>query len=231
MGRLAEPRLAPRGRVGGGLVSTDATTLQRVVTTERLVAIIRGDDIDAVVAAATTLITSGVRVLEIALTLENAAEAIRQVSQGCPDGVLIGAGTALAPRDVDTAIEAGATFIVTPTFSAAVPYAVSNGVGVLAGAYTPTEIQAVLDAGAAAAKLFPASALGPAFIKAVRDPLPHARIIPVGGVSLDSIPAFLAAGALAVGVGGPLVGDAARPGGDLDALRARATAFLQAVAS
>ncbi|MDO5736292.1 MAG: bifunctional 4-hydroxy-2-oxoglutarate aldolase/2-dehydro-3-deoxy-phosphogluconate aldolase [Propionibacteriaceae bacterium] len=211
-------------------MSTDAETLQRIVGVERLVAIVRGTDIDATVAAATTLLDCGVRVLEIALTLEDAAEAIRQVTHDAPEGVLIGAGTAMTPRDVDEATEAGATFIVTPTFSAAVPHAISNGVGVLAGAYTPTEIQRVLDAGAAAAKLFPASALGPAFIKAVRDPLPGARIIPVGGVSLETIPPFLAAGAFAVGVGGPLLGDAATVGGDLNALRSRAAAFLRAVA-
>lgn len=213
------------------MVSEDLGSLQERVAAARLVAIIRGTDIDATVAATTTLIDSGVRVLEIALTLHDAAEAIRQVSQDCPDGVLVGAGTALTPRDVDTAVEAGATFIVTPTFSAAVPYAISNGVGVLAGAYSPTEIQAVLDAGAAAAKLFPASAVGPAFIRAVRDPLPDARIIPVGGVSLDTIPGYLAAGAFGVGVGGPLVGDAARAGGDLVGLRTRARAFLSAVSS
>lgn len=213
------------------MVSTAIKTLQQRVASERLVAIIRGDDIDSTVAAATTLMECGIRVLEIALTLENAAEAIRQISQTCPPDVLIGAGTALTPQDVDIAVGAGATFIVTPTFSAAVPYAIGNGIGVLAGAYTPTEIQAVLDAGATAAKLFPASTLGPRFIKAVRDPLPHARIIPVGGVSLETIPAFLSAGAYAVGVGGPLVGNAAQVGGDLRSLRSRAHAFLQAVSS
>lgn len=211
------------------MVNVDAETLLRRVAAERLVAIIRGDDIDQTVAAAATLVDCGVKVVEIALTLKNATEAIRQVSHGLPEDVWIGAGTVMTPRDVDMAVEAGATFIVTPTFSSSVTYAVQNRVGVLAGAYTPTEIQAVLDAGAAAAKLFPASALGPGFIKAVRDPLPNAPIVPVGGVSLETIPGFLAAGACAVGVGGPLLSDAANAGGDLGALRSRAQAFLQAV--
>lgn len=212
------------------MVSTAASDLLKRVTSARLVAIIRGNDIDATVAAASVLIESGVTVLEIAMTLENAAEAIRQVSHDCPSDVLIGAGTALTPRDVDTAMQAGASFIVTPTFSSSVTYAIDHGVGVLAGAYTPTEIQAVLDAGAAAAKVFPATALGPGFIKAVRDPFPNARLIPVGGVSIESVPSFLAAGACAVGVGGPLIGDAARVGGDLTSLRVRAQLFLRAVA-
>lgn len=212
------------------MVSIAAPALLQQVSAERLVAIIRGNDIDATVAAASVLIECGVRVLEIAMTLDNAAEAISQVSHGCPDDVLIGAGTALTPQDVDTAVDAGASFIVTPTFSPSVTHAVGNGVGVLAGAYTPTEIQVVLDAGAAAAKVFPATTLGPGFIKAVRDPFPGAQLIPVGGVSLELVPAFLAAGASAVGVGGPLIGDAANVGGDLAGLRARAQSFLQAVA-
>lgn len=211
------------------MVSMSASALLQRVTSARLVAIIRGNDVDATVAAAEVLIECGVTVLEIALTLENAEEAIRQVSAGLSENVIIGAGTALTARDVDRAMQAGASFIVTPTFSASVPYAISNGVGVLAGAYTPTEIQAVLDAGAAAAKVFPATSLGPTFIKAVRDPLPNAQLIPVGGVSIESVSAFLAAGACAVGVGGPLIGDGAHVGGDLAGLRTRALSFLKAV--
>ena len=212
------------------MVRVSAPALLQRVSDERLVAIIRGNDIDATVAATNVLIECGIRVLEIALTLDNAVEAIRQVSHGCPHDVLIGAGTALTPGDVDAAMEAGASFIVTPTFSPSVTHAVADGIGVLAGAYTPTEIQAVLDAGAAAAKVFPATTLGPGFIKAVRDPLPGAQLIPVGGVSLELVPSFLTAGACAVGVGGPLVGDAASIGGDLAGLRDRAQSFLQAVA-
>src|SRR5690606_8513524 len=131
----------------------------------------------------------------------------------------------------DRAVAAGAQFIVTPTLTASVEYAIRQGIGVLPGVFSPTEIQRGMDLGAAAVKLFPASALGPAFVKAVRDPFPGARIIPVGGVSVDTVGDFLEAGAFGFGIGGPLIGDAARPGGDLTALAERARAFRAAIDS
>ncbi|WP_341945026.1 bifunctional 4-hydroxy-2-oxoglutarate aldolase/2-dehydro-3-deoxy-phosphogluconate aldolase [Microbacterium sp. LWH11-1.2] len=207
----------------------DNQQLRERIDAERIVAILRGTDVDATVDAALTLIDAGILTLEIALTLEGAEEAIAQVVQTARPEALIGAGTVLTEADADRALSAGAQFLVTPTLAASVEYAVRQGVGVLPGVYTPTEIQRGLDLGAAAVKLFPASALGPGFIRAVRDPFPEARIIPVGGVGVDTIGGYFAAGAFAVGVGGPLVGDAATPGGDRIALAARAREFVAAV--
>jgi 2-dehydro-3-deoxyphosphogluconate aldolase/(4S)-4-hydroxy-2-oxoglutarate aldolase len=211
-------------------VSTvDNEQLRQRLADTRLVAILRGTEVDATVAAARTLLDAGIRTLEIALTLEGAEEAIAQVARDAPADALVGAGTVLDGADVERAASAGAQFMVTPTLSASVEYAVRQGIGVLAGVYTPTEIQHGLDLGCAAVKLFPASALGPGFIRAVRDPFPEARIIPVGGVTVDTVAAYLSAGAFGVGVGGPLVGDAASPGGDLAALTVRAVSFAEAV--
>ncbi|KAB1883890.1 bifunctional 4-hydroxy-2-oxoglutarate aldolase/2-dehydro-3-deoxy-phosphogluconate aldolase [Microbacterium maritypicum] len=213
------------------MVSTvDNAELQERLRSTRLVAILRGTDVDATVAAARTLLQVGVLTLEIALTLQDAEEAIAQIVQDAPATALVGAGTVLDEADVERAVSAGAQFMVTPTLSASVPYAVSQGIGVLAGVYTPTEIQRGHDLGSAAVKLFPASALGSGFIRAVRDPFPQARIIPVGGVRVDTVAEYLAAGAFGIGVGGPLVGDATAPGGDLEALAVRAGAFVQACA-
>ncbi|MCK3769859.1 bifunctional 4-hydroxy-2-oxoglutarate aldolase/2-dehydro-3-deoxy-phosphogluconate aldolase [Microbacterium aerolatum] len=211
------------------MTTVDNAQLRDRVGADRLVAILRGTDVDATVAAARTLIGAGVTTLEITLTLQDAEQAIAQITADAPAEALIGAGTVLTAADVDRAVDAGAQFIVTPTLTASVEYAIGQGIGVLPGVYTPTEIQRGLDLGAAAVKLFPASALGPGFIRAVRDPFPGARIIPVGGVGLETIPGFLDAGAFGFGVGGPLVGDAARPGGDLRALAERAAAFRDAV--
>lgn len=210
--------------------TVDNAELQERLRTTRLVAILRGTDVDATVAAARTLLQVGVLTLEIALTLQDAEEAIAQIVQDAPATALVGAGTVLDEADVERAVSAGAQFMVTPTLSASVPYAVSQGIGVLAGVYTPTEIQRGHDLGSAAVKLFPASALGSGFIRAVRDPFPQARIIPVGGVRVDTVAEYLAAGAFGIGVGGPLVGDATAPGGDLEALAVRAGAFVQACA-
>lgn len=205
--------------------------LRERIESDRLVAILRGTDVDATVAAALTLIAVGITTLEITLTLKDAEEAIAQVVQDAPAGALVGAGTVLTGADADRAVAAGAQFVVTPTLTESVEYAIRQGIGVLPGVYTPTEIQRGMDLGAAAVKLFPASALGPGFIKAVRDPFPDARIIPVGGVSVNTVGDFLAAGAFGFGVGSPLVGDAARPGGDLVALAARGAAFLATINS
>lgn len=211
--------------------TVDNAQLEERLRVTRLVAILRGTDVDATVAAARTLIDAGVLTLEIALTLPDAEEAIAQVVKDAPESALIGAGTVLSAADVERAAAAGAQFMVTPTLSASVGYAIAQGIGVLPGVYTPTEIQRGHDLGSAAVKLFPASALGPGFIRAVRDPFPGARIIPVGGVSVDTVGEYLAAGAFGIGVGGPLVGDAATPGGDLAALASRAGAFVRAVQS
>ena len=208
----------------------DNRRLQERVGASRILAILRGTDIDATVAAARTLLDAGILTLEIALTLDGAEEAIAQVVQDAPAGAMIGAGTVLTRADVDRSVSAGAQFMVTPTLSESVDYAVRQGIGVLPGVYSPTEIQRGLDLGAAAVKLFPASGLGPGFIRAVREPLPHARIIPVGGVTVGTVGELHAAGAFAVGVGGPLLGDAATSAGDLEGLAARAAAYLEAVA-
>lgn len=209
--------------------TVDNAQLRERLRTARLVAILRGTDVDATVAAARTLIDAGVVTLEIALTLPDAEEAIAQVVRDAPDEALIGAGTVLSEADVERAVAAGAQFMVTPTLSASVEYAVAQGIGVLPGVYTPTEIQRGHDLGSAAVKLFPASALGAGFIRAVRDPFPDARIIPVGGVRVDTVGEYIAAGAFGIGVGGPLVGDAATPGGDLAALAVRARSFVEAL--
>jgi len=102
---------------------------------------------------------------------------------------------------------------------------VAVGIPVLAGAFTPTEALTAMGLGAAAVKLFPSALGGPAYLRALRDPLPDVPFVPVGGVDVSLAAEYLAVGAIAVGVGSPLVGDAVR-GGDLDALRARAAAFL-----
>jgi 2-dehydro-3-deoxyphosphogluconate aldolase / (4S)-4-hydroxy-2-oxoglutarate aldolase len=212
------------------MVANSNLELRSLVSESRLVAIIRGDDVDATVQTAKVLYDSGVRVLEVTLTLPNAEEAIRQISSFVPVGAALGAGTVLSESQVDLSLSSGASFIVTPALSPSVGYAVKENIGVLAGVYTPTEILQATDMGVAAVKLFPASTLGPGFVKAVREPLPAASIIPVGGISTEIIPEYLAAGALAVGVGGPLIGRAASLGGTLEGLEARAADFLRAVA-
>ncbi|PWU49593.1 aldolase [Micromonospora globispora] len=193
----------------------------------RLLAVIRGTDTAAAIATGTALLAEGVRVVEVALTTPGALDAIAAIQASAPAGSLVGAGTVLTPAAVADVAAAGAQFVVTPAVVDSIPEAVRRGLPVAAGALTPTEAYTAIRMGAAVVKLFPASSGGPAYLKALRDPFPDIPFVAVGGVGLAELPGYFAAGAIAVGVGGPLVGDAAS-GGDLDALRERARAYLAA---
>ena len=194
---------------------------------ERLVAIVRAPEADDAVRVGRTLFDAGIRLIEVTLTTRDAFTAIDTLRNFAPDDALVGAGTVLTTIQSRNAVEAGAQFLVTPGLTEAV---IGAEVPVLAGAYTATEAYSAMAAGATAVKLFPASAGGPAYLKALRDPFPTMPLVPVGGVTLDLVPAYLIAGAVAVGVGGPLTGDAVR-GGSLKALADRARAFLDAIAA
>jgi 2-dehydro-3-deoxyphosphogluconate aldolase/(4S)-4-hydroxy-2-oxoglutarate aldolase len=194
---------------------------------ERLVAIVRAPEADDAVRVGRTLLDAGIRLIEVTLTTRDAFTAIDTLRNFAPDDALVGAGTVLTTIQSRNAVAAGAQFLVTPVLTEAV---IGAEVPVLAGAYTATEAYIAMAAGATAVKLFPASAGGPAYLKALRDPFPTMPLVPVGGVTLDLVPAYLIAGAVAVGLGGPLTGDAVR-GGSLEALADRARAFLDAIAA
>ncbi|HEX5540285.1 MAG TPA: bifunctional 4-hydroxy-2-oxoglutarate aldolase/2-dehydro-3-deoxy-phosphogluconate aldolase [Micromonospora sp.] len=191
----------------------------------RLMAVIRGTDGAAAAAAGTVLLAEGVRLVEVALTTPGALQAIEAIRASAPDGVLVGAGTVLTVADVADVAAAGAQFVVTPAVVESIPEAARRGLPVAAGALTPTEAVTAVGMGAAAVKLFPAALGGPGYLRALRDPFPEIPFVAVGGVGLDEVSDYLDVGAIAVGVGSPLVGDAAS-GGSLDDLRARARAYL-----
>jgi 2-dehydro-3-deoxyphosphogluconate aldolase/(4S)-4-hydroxy-2-oxoglutarate aldolase len=195
----------------------------------RLLAIVRGDQPDAIRATVDTLFDAGVRLVEVSITGGTALRVISSLVGGVPEGCLLGAGTVRTEADVAGVGEAGGQFVVTPALTDAVPAAVGAGLPVLAGGLTPTEIETALEIGATAVKLFPASLGGPAYLSALRQPFPDVPLVPVGGVGVAEAKDYLARGAIAVGVGSPLVGDAAS-GGDLGALAERAKRFLEAVA-
>lgn len=195
-----------------------------LLAAERVVAILRGSSAAHACRAAEVIAGAGVRLLEVSLTTPDALAAIAELTASLPPGCLVGAGTVLTAADAEAAAGAGAAFLVTPAVTPSVRRGVELGVPVLAGALTPTEIWTAMDAGAAAIKLFPASFGGVAHLAALRQPLPGVPFVPVGGVDRDAADAYLAAGAVAVGVGSPLVGRAAEDG-DLAGLAARAASF------
>lgn len=191
----------------------------------RLVAIVRGTDGGAAAKAALAAMEEGFRYVEIALTTPDALAAIREVRAAAPAGCFVGAGTVLTAQDVEQVAGAGGQFIVTPALAESIEASAARGIPVLAGALTPTEAYEAMTRGATAVKLFPASIGGPGYLKALRDPFPGIPFIAVGGVGLDEATGYWQAGAVAVGLGGPLFGDAGS-GGDLSPVRERARGFL-----
>lgn len=192
-----------------------------------VIAILRAPDASTFVEVTKTLRDKGIRALELTLTTAGALAALR----GCAaevDDMCLGMGTVLTVEDAEAAVDAGARFLVSPHTDVAIIAAGRDlGVPVLPGAFTATEVLAAHLAGATMVKLFP-SVLGPAYLKALLDPLPHVPLCPTGGVTLDNAAAFLHAGATAVGMGGALLGDAARTK-DMTSLGERAAALAERV--
>ncbi|MEU4625508.1 bifunctional 4-hydroxy-2-oxoglutarate aldolase/2-dehydro-3-deoxy-phosphogluconate aldolase [Actinoplanes sp. NPDC023801] len=188
-----------------------------------LVAVLRAPTADGFAAVADVLVAAGVTALEVTLTSGGALDSIAGLRRRLPDTVAVGAGTILTEDDAKAAVDAGATFLVAPVGGLG-----PQPVPFYPGAFTPTEVHAAQRSGAPIVKLFPAGGLGPGYLKDLRGPLPGVRVMPTGGIGLDSIAEWLAAGAVAVGLGGPLIGDAAT-GGSLTALAARARQAVDAV--
>jgi 2-dehydro-3-deoxyphosphogluconate aldolase / (4S)-4-hydroxy-2-oxoglutarate aldolase len=166
-----------------------------------IIAVLRIDRPEQVLPICDALLAGGVNALEITLTVPGALDLLRQARQRFEARAVVGAGTVLSESDCREAMAAGAEFIVSPiTAPALVTAAHAADRPVMLGAYTPTEAQAAHEAGADFVKLFPADKLGPAYVKALRAPLPHLRIVPTGGVDLNTAADFLRAGCVALGV-------------------------------
>lgn len=203
--------------------------LPAALRASRLVAIVRGDDPDAALRTVLALVDEGIALVEVSLSGRDALDVIARARAALGPGAPLGAGTVLTAADAHAVHRAGADFVVTPAVCEGVTAARELGLPVLAGVMTPTEIVAALGAGACAVKIFPAAqAGGPAYLRALQGPFPDVPFVPVGGVDAAAARAYLDAGALAVGIGSPLVGDAAstKDGAGVDALRARARTFL-----
>jgi 2-dehydro-3-deoxyphosphogluconate aldolase/(4S)-4-hydroxy-2-oxoglutarate aldolase len=192
-----------------------------------IVAILRAKTADSFAAVADVLVGAGVTALEVTLTSRGAIDALAGLRRQLPGSVAVGAGTVLTADEAKASVDAGAEFLVSPVLDPGLVAA--SSVPFYPGAFTPTEIYGAMRAGAPVVKVFPAGGLGPAYLKDVRGPLPDARIMPTGGIKIEDVADWLAAGAVAVGLGSPLIGDAAS-GGDLRKLAERARQAVNAVA-
>ena len=212
-------------------------TTDRAATALRLeqlgvVAVIRLKDPDTLHAVVDALAAGGVRALEVTMTVPRAVELIGELAPTLPDGFLLGAGTVTDARTARAVIDAGAAYIVSPVFRPEVIAAChEHQVPAIPGCLTPTEILAAHEAGADIIKVFPATALGPQYIKDVRAPLPQVKLMPTGGVTPDNAGDWIRAGAVAVGIGSALVDAKAIDAGRFDLIRSNAERVVASVAS
>jgi 2-dehydro-3-deoxyphosphogluconate aldolase/(4S)-4-hydroxy-2-oxoglutarate aldolase len=197
------------------------------ITDPGVVAIGRGLPPEQLVPLAAALVDGGVRAFEVTLDSPDALGSLALLADEAGElGLLVGAGTVLDMAAAADAVEAGARFLVSPHLDLeVVGWAVARGVPVFPGAFSPTEILAAWRAGATAVKLFPASAVGASFVRELRGPFRDVPLLPTGGLSVDTLGAWIAAGAVAVGMGGALLGDGEQLG-----VRYRARAAVAAVA-
>ncbi len=203
--------------------------LQRVLASG-LVAIIRAPRSDILVDVAEALLAGGVEVMEVTFTVPNAVGVLEQVAARLGDRIVLGAGTVLDAPTARLAILAGAEFIVSPSTNLEVIELCRRyDKVVMPGALTPTEVVTAWQAGADVVKIFPSDTFGPKYLKALRAPLPQVRMMPTGGVTLETAADFLKAGACALGVGGSLVEAKALENRDLQRIESLARQFVDLV--
>ena len=188
-----------------------------------IVAVIRLKDPAKLRAVVDAIAAGGVRALEVTMTVPGAVGLIRELAPTLPDGFLLGAGTVTDVATARAVIDAGASFVVSPVFKPEVVAAChERDVAAMPGCFSPTEILAAYESGADIVKVFPATALGPQFIKDVRGPLPQVKLMPTGGVTLENAGDWIRAGAVAVGLGSALVDARAIEGDHWDVITANA---------
>jgi 2-dehydro-3-deoxyphosphogluconate aldolase / (4S)-4-hydroxy-2-oxoglutarate aldolase len=203
--------------------------LQRVLD-RKIVAVIRAESPDRLVDVAQALLAGGVEVMEVTFTVPRAARVIERVADQLGDRILLGAGTVLDAETARIAFLAGAEFIVSPAVNVEVIQMCRRySKLVMPGAFTPTEVVTAWQAGADIVKIFPSDLVGPKYLRLLHGPLPHIRLMPTGGVNLDTAADFLAAGACALGVGSSLVDQKALAAGDLKKIESLARQFVEII--
>jgi 2-dehydro-3-deoxyphosphogluconate aldolase/(4S)-4-hydroxy-2-oxoglutarate aldolase len=195
-----------------------------------VVAVLRAESPEKLINVAHALSKGGVEAIEVTMTVPGALDVIKEACGEMAGVAVIGAGTVLDAQTARSAILAGAEYIVAPTVNLdVIRTAKRYGKVVCPGALTPTEILTAWEAGADIVKVFPASAVGPAYLKALKGPLPQIRLMPTGGVSVENTAAFIEAGACAVAAGGKLVDKQGIAQGNWDAITDTAREMIQEV--
>ncbi len=171
-----------------------------------VVAVIRMKDTQRLLKVIQAVGAGGVKSIEITMTVPGAIDIIRQLAPSVPGDVLIGAGTVVDRETANKVIDAGAKFVVGPILNLEIiRLCGERNTVVMPGCFSPTEIYTAWTAGADIVKVFPATSLGPKYFKDIRGPFPDIRLMPTGGVTIDNVGEWIAAGAVAVGIGSDLL--------------------------
>jgi 2-dehydro-3-deoxyphosphogluconate aldolase/(4S)-4-hydroxy-2-oxoglutarate aldolase len=196
-----------------------------------IVPVVRAASVQQAMQAAAAVCAGGIPIVEITMTVPGAIDVIAQLAKTMGNDVIIGAGTVLDAEAAERCIDVGAEFLVSPGFDlATVQFAKQQGILIMAGALTPTEVIAAWKAGSDFVKIFPCGTVGGAkYIKALKAPLPQVPMVPTGGVNLDTAADFIQAGADALGVGGELVSAAACQSGNLNVITEAARLYVAIV--
>ncbi|NQT39411.1 MAG: bifunctional 4-hydroxy-2-oxoglutarate aldolase/2-dehydro-3-deoxy-phosphogluconate aldolase [Planctomycetes bacterium] len=204
-------------------------TLHRIIDTG-VVAVMRAPSGEMLCDVAEALLQGGVEAVEITFTVPGAHKVLEQVADRLGDKILLGAGTVLDPETARTALLAGAEFVVSPTTNLDVIRLCRRyDKAVMPGALTPTEVLTAWEAGADIVKVFPSDITGPRYLKDLHGPLPQIRLMPTGGVTLETAADFLRAGACALGIGGSLVESKAVASGDMARIESLARQYIEIV--
>jgi len=215
-------------------MSTETTArrspVSPILAANPVLAVLRADHADEYAPVIEALVSGGIRSIELTLSTAGVFAELPALAAEFGADVEIGVGTITSEADAVRAMDCGACFLVTPVADAGiVRAAVARGVPVFPGGLTPTELWTGWHAGATAVKVFPATTVGPGYISQLRGPFPDIAVVPSGGVTMADAAAWIAAGAVAVSLGGPLLGDAFK-GGSRSALQERARRVTAMVA-
>ena len=211
-------------------------TALEYVEQRKIVAIVRGLEPDYLLRLGHAFVEGGIGLMELTYdqrapeSWAATAKAIEAVKMEFGDSLLVGAGTVITPEQVRLTYEAGGRYLVTPTTQPEIiRMGKALGLGLFPGAFTATEILSAYEAGADAVKVFPASCVGPGYIKAIRGPLSHIPLMAVGGINEKNAAEYMKAGCVGLGVGGNLVNKEWIRNGEWEKITALARAFLAAV--
>jgi 2-dehydro-3-deoxyphosphogluconate aldolase / (4S)-4-hydroxy-2-oxoglutarate aldolase len=209
-----------------------ANEIQKRMEASGLIPVLRARSAKEALAVVEAMVAGGVSVVEVTMTVPGAIDVLRELKKSYGDKLLLGSGTVTDAKQCAATIDAGALFVVSPSLHLDVIAKTRELKKVsIPGALTPTEVITAWNAGADYVKVFPCSAMGGAsYLKSLKAPFPHLRLIPTGGVTLDTAASFLKAGAAALGVGSDLVNTAAVAEGKPEVVTKAARAYLEIIA-